>query len=58
MYTLVNVVIFGATGMLGKGVLLECLDDPRLHRIVVTARSRIDISHPKRIASNIPRDRD
>ena len=24
-----NVVIFGATGMVGSGVLLECLEDAR-----------------------------
>src|SRR5712692_5391598 len=28
-----KVVIFGATGMIGKSVLLECLDDARIERV-------------------------
>jgi uncharacterized protein YbjT (DUF2867 family) len=40
-------VIFGATGMVGKGVLLECLDDPRVDQILLVSRHPIDISHPK-----------
>ena len=42
-----NVVIFGATGMVGKGVLLECLDDARVERVLLVSRHPIDISHPK-----------
>jgi uncharacterized protein YbjT (DUF2867 family) len=42
-----KVVIFGATGMVGKGVLLECLDDARVERVVVVSRHPIDVSHPK-----------
>src|SRR6266536_1099894 len=42
-----KVVIFGATGMVGKGVLLECLDDARIERVLVVSRHPIDISHPK-----------
>jgi uncharacterized protein YbjT (DUF2867 family) len=40
-------VIFGATGMVGKGVLLECLDDARVERVLVVSRHPIDISHRK-----------
>jgi len=43
----VNVVIFGATGMVGKGVLLECLDDARVSRVLVVSRRATEISHPK-----------
>jgi len=42
-----KVVIFGATGMVGKGVLLECLDDPRVESVLVVVRDHIDVSHPK-----------
>ena len=36
-----NVVLFGATGMVGQGVLRECLRDDGglIQRIVVTGRS-------------------
>ncbi len=42
-----NVVIFGATGMVGKGVLLECLDDDRVKKVLLVSRHPTDISHPK-----------
>jgi uncharacterized protein YbjT (DUF2867 family) len=42
-----NVVIFGATGMVGRGVLLECLDDARVERVLAISRRPIEISHPK-----------
>ncbi len=41
------VVIFGATGMVGKGVLLECLDDVRIKSVLLISRHPIDVSHPK-----------
>jgi uncharacterized protein YbjT (DUF2867 family) len=43
----VRVVIFGATGMVGKGVLLECLDDPRVDRVLLVSRQPVDVTHPK-----------
>ena len=42
-----NVVIFGATGMVGRGVLLECLDDARVERVLVISRRTVEVSHPK-----------
>src|SRR5262245_52138436 len=42
-----RVVIFGATGMVGKGVLLECLDDPRVDEILLVSRHALDVHHPK-----------
>ena len=42
-----QVVIFGATGMVGKGVLLECLDDARVERVLLVSRHPVDVSHPK-----------
>jgi uncharacterized protein YbjT (DUF2867 family) len=42
-----RVAIFGATGMIGKGVLLECLDDPRVEHVLLVTRNRVDITHQK-----------
>jgi len=42
-----KVVIFGATGMVGKGVLLECLEDARVDHVLLVSRHPIDVSHPK-----------
>jgi len=42
-----NVVIFGATGMVGAGVLLECLADPRVASVLVVTRSPTGRSHRK-----------
>jgi uncharacterized protein YbjT (DUF2867 family) len=42
-----NVVIFGATGMVGKGALLECLDDRRVESVLIVVRHPSGLSHPK-----------
>ncbi|WP_372651975.1 epimerase [Draconibacterium sp.] len=42
-----NVIITGATGMVGKGVLLECLDHETVEKVLVIGRNPLDISHPK-----------
>ena len=42
-----NVIITGSTGMVGKGVLLECIDSPDVESILVISRSPIDVMHPK-----------
>lgn len=42
-----RVIITGSTGMVGKGVLLECLDSPDVESILVVNRSPIDLKHPK-----------
>ena len=42
-----KVVLFGATGMVGAGVLLECLDDPQVESVVAMGRSGTGIRHPK-----------
>ena len=39
--------MFGATGMVGGGVLLECLDDPRVHAVIAINRSSLGRSHGK-----------
>jgi uncharacterized protein YbjT (DUF2867 family) len=40
-----NVVLFGATGMVGQGVLIECLDDPEVGRVVSVVRRPSGVSH-------------
>lgn len=42
-----NVIIFGATGMVGRGALLECLDDPRVERVLVISRRAVELQHSK-----------
>ncbi|MFJ5220896.1 epimerase [Streptomyces sp. NPDC088354] len=42
-----NVVIFGASGMVGHGVLRACLLDPAVTRVLVVGRSPIGMTHPK-----------
>jgi len=40
-----KVVIFGATGMVGYGVLLECLDDPDIERVITVGRRPVEVEH-------------
>jgi uncharacterized protein YbjT (DUF2867 family) len=42
-----NVMLFGATGMVGKGALLECLDDARVRSVLVIGRSSCGVQHAK-----------
>jgi uncharacterized protein YbjT (DUF2867 family) len=42
-----KVVIFGATGMVGKGVLFECLEDARVENVLAVVRRAGDLHHPK-----------
>jgi nucleoside-diphosphate-sugar epimerase len=42
-----KVVIFGGTGMVGNGVLLRCLDDARVERVLLVSRNPTDVSHRK-----------
>lgn len=42
-----NVIITGATGMVGKGVLFECMDHDDIGKILLVNRSSIGITHPK-----------
>jgi uncharacterized protein YbjT (DUF2867 family) len=38
--TSLNILLFGATGMIGQGVLRECLLDPEVVRVISIVRSR------------------
>jgi uncharacterized protein YbjT (DUF2867 family) len=42
-----NVIVTGATGMVGEGVLHECLQHPSVERIRVVSRKSCGITHPK-----------
>jgi uncharacterized protein YbjT (DUF2867 family) len=42
-----KVLIFGATGMVGQGVLRECLLDPKVTDVVSIARRPLGRAHPR-----------
>ena len=42
-----RVLLFGATGMVGGGVLLECLAAPDVERVVAVGRAPVSMQHPK-----------
>jgi len=42
-----NVILFGATGMVGQGVLRECLRDDSVEVVLAVGRNSTDIKHPK-----------
>jgi len=42
-----SVIITGATGMVGEGALLECLDHPAVERVLLVSRRPYGITHPK-----------
>ncbi|MDN5215096.1 NAD-dependent epimerase/dehydratase family protein [Fulvivirgaceae bacterium BMA12] len=42
-----KVIITGSTGMVGKGVLLECLESPQIAQVLVINRSSLGMQHPK-----------
>ncbi len=43
----ISAIITGATGMVGEGVLLACLADPRVGRVLVINRRPSGVAHPK-----------
>jgi aspartate-semialdehyde dehydrogenase len=42
-----KVIITGATGMVGEGVLLECLAHPQIGEVLSVSRRSAGMSHPK-----------
>ena len=44
-----KVIITGTSGMVGRGVLLECLYHPKIDKILSIGRTNIDLDHPKLI---------
>lgn len=43
---MLKAIITGATGMVGKAVLLECLDSPEVESVLAVNRRPLGISHP------------
>ena len=42
-----QVILFGATGMVGQGVLRECLNDNAIYRVLSISRNSTGVTHPK-----------
>ena len=42
-----RVILFGATGMIGQGVLRECLLDPGVEEVLTIGRGKTGQSHAK-----------
>ncbi len=42
-----KVIITGATGMVGKGIMLECLDHESISEVLIIGRNPIGMNHPK-----------
>jgi uncharacterized protein YbjT (DUF2867 family) len=50
----VSVIITGATGMVGEGVLHECLHHPTVEKVLVVGRKTCGTTHPKLTELLIP----
>ena len=53
-----KIIITGATGMVGEGVLLECLDNPAVTRVMVVGRRSCGHTHAKLTECLVPDFRD
>ncbi|REA60892.1 epimerase [Dyadobacter luteus] len=42
-----KVIITGATGMVGEGVMLECLQNNKVEQVLIVSRKHVDYQHPK-----------
>jgi uncharacterized protein YbjT (DUF2867 family) len=51
----VKVVLFGATGMVGQGVLRECLLDPDVESVLAVVRNSSLPQHDKPARNRTPR---
>ena len=43
----IKVIITGATGMVGEGVLFECLQNENVSKILIINRRHYDLQHAK-----------
>ncbi|WP_329072142.1 epimerase [Amycolatopsis sp. NBC_01480] len=50
-----KVLLFGATGMVGQGVLRECLTDDRVEQVLTVGRTATGTVHPK-LTELVPED--
>ncbi len=53
-----KVIITGTTGMVGEGVLLECLENPEVERVLSVSRRSCGHAHPKLTELLVPDFRD
>ena len=51
-----KVILFGGTGMVGRGVLLECLRDPRVERVLMVVRETQTEAQPAKVVGLVNRD--
>lgn len=42
-----KIILTGATGMVGEGVLMECLNHPEVEQVLIVNRKHINTTHPK-----------
>jgi uncharacterized protein YbjT (DUF2867 family) len=54
----VKLLLTGATGLVGEGVLLECLDNPLVDKVVSISRKPTGRTHPKLSECLVPDFRD
>ncbi|MEO5889422.1 MAG: NAD-dependent epimerase/dehydratase family protein [Ferruginibacter sp.] len=43
----IKVIITGATGMVGEGVLFECLENENISHVLIVNRKHYELNHPK-----------
>ena len=43
----IKAILFGATGHIGQGVLIECLEHPDVKSILIIGRKSCEIEHGK-----------
>ena len=44
---MMRIILFGATGMIGRGVFLECLADPDVSHVLSIGRRATNVQHLK-----------
>ncbi|MEY5002028.1 MAG: hypothetical protein RLZZ211_2064 [Bacteroidota bacterium] len=49
-----KIILTGATGMIGEGILIECLKDPRVSEILSVSRRPSGKTHPKLKEYTVP----
>ncbi len=49
-----NAVVFGASGMVGRGVLIECLEAPEVRSVLAVGRRPCGVAHPKLRELQVP----
>lgn len=42
-----KIILTGATGMVGEGVLMECIQNPKVSEILIVGRRKYEVENPK-----------